>query len=159
MHYPKPNIKAKNNQQGFTLIELMIVMVIVSLLMGTVGPLAMNSLDRAEAKQEMLSVKNWLRKISSRAFSTGQTHFVKFAGKNVVLFIDGQEQTPIENIDFEALFFPPQQLRFNKKGYVTPALLSGTYRKRPLTINLKKWVNNEDDINPLDSLPSTTTYE
>jgi prepilin-type N-terminal cleavage/methylation domain-containing protein len=131
---------------GFTLIELMIVMSIVAILMGLVGPLAINSLEKAQAKQEMLTVKNWLRKVSYRAFSTGQHHIVKFSGKNITLFIKNQEDNLIENKNLESLFFQPQQLVYNIKGFVSPTLLEGTYRGKPLTVDLKKWVNHEDNI-------------
>ena len=134
------------NQQGFTLIELMIVMTIVALLVGLVGPLAINSLEKAQAKQEMLTVKNWLRKISYRAFTTGQEHIVRLAGKNVILYSKGQPHMPIENRDLEALFFQPQELNYNVKGFVSPTTLVGTYKGKPLSLNLKEWVNGEEPV-------------
>jgi len=135
-------------QRAFTLIELMIVMSIVALLMGMVGPLAINSLDKAQAKQEMLTVKNWLRKVSSRAFSTGQAHVIKLSGKNVQLYVKGDEQNLIENKTFESLFFQPQEVNYNKKGFVTTDEIVGSYRNKPLTLNLKKWVNGEEPLEP-----------
>lgn len=138
--------KHQNPNTGFTLIELMIVMSIVALLMGMVGPLAINSLERAKAKQEMLTVKNWLRKVSSRAFSTGQAHVVKLSGKNVQLYVKGDEKNLIENKTFESLFFQPQLVNYSKKGFVSTDIVAGTYRNRPLTINLKKWVNAEETL-------------
>ncbi|WP_177207999.1 pilus assembly FimT family protein [Pseudoalteromonas denitrificans] len=144
--------KYSNSNKGFTLIELMIVMSIVALLMGMVGPLAINSLERAQAKQEMLTVKNWLRKVSARAFSTGQAHVVKLSGKNVQLYVKDDEQNLIENKTFESLFFQPQEINYSKKGFVAIDKIEGTYRGRPLILNLKKWVNGED---PLDTQVST----
>jgi len=130
--------------KGFTLIELMIVMSIVALLMGMVGPLAINSLEKAQAKQEMLSLKNWFRKISARAFNTGQAHVVKLAGKQVILYIEDNEQQPIENVTFESLFFQPKLLHYSSKGYVDTDTVTGTYRGKPLTLDLKNWVNGEE---------------
>lgn len=129
--------------KGFTLIELMIVMSIVALLMAMVGPLAINSLEKAQAKQEMLSVKNWLRKISYRAFTTGQQHVVRLSGKNIILYVKGREKTLIEDKTFESLFFQPQELNYNTKGFVMPDKLVGTYRDKQLIINLNEWVNGE----------------
>jgi prepilin-type N-terminal cleavage/methylation domain-containing protein len=142
----KNKLTRLRKQQGFTLIELMIVMSIVALLMGLVGPLAINSLEKAQAKQELLTVKNWLKKISYRAFTTGQTHIVKLAGKNVMLYSKGQQTMPIENRDFEALFFQPQELIYNKKGIVSPSNLVGTYKGQPLLLNLTEWVNGEEPV-------------
>jgi len=139
-------ISTLKTQRAFTLIELMIVMTIVALLMGMVGPLAINSLDRAQAKQEMLTVKNWLRKVSARAFSTGQAHVVKLSGKNVQLYVKGDEQNLIENKTFESLFFQPQLVSYSKKGFVSTGIVEGTYRNRQLAINLKEWVNAEEPL-------------
>jgi prepilin-type N-terminal cleavage/methylation domain-containing protein len=138
-------VKAKISS-GFTLIELMIVMSIVALLMGMVGPLAINSLEKAQAKQEMLTVKNWLRKVSYRAFTTGTEHIVKLSGKNIILQIKGDAELPIENKTFESLFFQPQELRYSQKGFVSPKQLIGTFRGKPMVVDLNQWVNNEKDI-------------
>jgi prepilin-type N-terminal cleavage/methylation domain-containing protein len=136
------------NQQGFTLIELMIVMTIVALLTAMVGPLAMNSVDKAQAKQEMLSIKNWLRKVSYRAFTTGQAHTIQLSGNRVILYAGSLENSPIEDKTLTSLFFKPQRLNYTPKGFITPEVLEGTYRGKVLSINLNTWVNGE--IEPLD---------
>ncbi|WDE13265.1 pilus assembly FimT family protein [Thalassomonas haliotis] len=129
----------KHRQTGFTLIELMVVMSIVALLMGMVGPLAINSLEKAQAKQEMLSLKNWFRKVSARAFNTGQQHTIKLTGKQVALYVN--KQGPVESVRFEFLFFQPQTLHFSTKGFVEPLLVTGSYRGSPLTLELAAWIN------------------
>lgn len=137
---------------GFTLIELMVVMAIVALLLTMVGPLAMNAVDKANAKQEMLTIKNWLRKISYRAFTTGNSYQLKLAGKKAELFINTENNTLIDEQqnaalithNFETLFFQPQVLTYNTKGFVNPTTLQGTYRNKPLQLKLKQWVNNEE---------------
>jgi prepilin-type N-terminal cleavage/methylation domain-containing protein len=141
-------LKAKMSS-GFTLIELMIVMSVVALLMGMVGPLAINSLEKAEAKQEMLTMKNWFRKVSYRAFSTQQAHILKLSGKKVELFLNNtqfndQGQTPILSKTLKSLFFQPQELIYSAKGFVSPGIVEGLYRDKVLKINLKSWVNGED---------------
>lgn len=139
----------KKTTRGFTLIELMIVMLIVALLMGLVGPLAINSLEKAEAKQEMLTMKNWFRKVSYRAFSTQQTYVLKLSGKKVELYLNSakfndQKQTPILSKTLESLFFQPQELTYSAKGFVSPGIVEGLYRNKTITIDLKSWVNGED---------------
>lgn len=129
--------------KGFTLIELMIVMSIVALLMGMVGPLAMNGLEKAQAKQEMLSLKNWLRKIGARAFYTGKEHHVELEGKGVILFVTNEEK-PIETVNFESLFFQPQSVSYSKKGFVDVSTVTGTYRGNPIELSLTAWVNGEE---------------
>lgn len=138
------NIKLK----GFTLIELMIVMAIVSLLMGLVGPLAINSFEKATAKQELLSVKNWLEKISYRSFSTGHKHVLTLSGKQAKLFILKNELEPISSKAFDALFFQPQEIEFSKNGFSNTEKIIGTYRNTPLVIELHNSVNRLEKIKP-----------
>jgi len=143
--------KVKTKNSGFTLIELMVVMSIVALLMTMVGPLAINTVEKANAKQEMLTMKNWLRKISMRAFSTGNSYQLKLAGKKAELFLtlDNNAQENIQpnsavlTHNFETLFFQPQILTYSAKGFVSPALVEGTYRGKKLQLELGTWVNGE----------------
>ncbi len=136
--------------RGFTLIELMVVMSIVALLMTMVGPLAISAVDKANAKQEMLTMKNWLRKISYRAFATGNSYQLKLTGKKAELFVkpSGTEQiiSPIISHTFETLFFQPQILTYTNKGFVTPAAIEGTYRGNILQLNLNEWVNGKEPL-------------
>jgi len=133
-----------NEKTGFTLIELMIVLTIVGFLMTMVGPLAVQSVEKAQAKQEMLMMKNWLRKISARSFNTGQAFELKLAGVKAELYIKGETQQPIISQTFESLFFQPQEFLYNHRGFITPNILIGTYRERPIKINLSSWVNGEE---------------
>ena len=134
--------------RGFTLIELMVVMAIVALLLTMVGPLAINAVDKANAKQEMLNMKNWLRKISYRAFATGNSYQLKLTGKKAELFVidenDEKLQPPLISKTLDALFFKPQILTYNPKGFVTPTLVEGTYRNKTLKVDLSEWVNGEE---------------
>ena len=147
------NILLKSKYKGFTLIELMVVMSIVALLLTMVGPLAINAVDKANAKQEMLTMKNWLRKISYRAFATGNEYQLKLAGKKAELFAieSGMEQSdeiqqlsPLITHTFESLFFQPQVLTYSAKGFVTPTLVEGSYRNNTLKVDLSQWVNGEE---------------
>ena len=131
--------------KGFTLIELMIVMSIVALLMGMVGPLAINSVDKARAKQEMLTLKNWLKKVSARAFYTGNKHDVSFNGKTIELYIENSE-LPFESVDFDSLFFQPQRIQFSINGFVNQHTLEGTFRDKPMVLDLYHWLNEEQVI-------------
>jgi len=136
-------VLSTKQSSGFTLIELMVVMSIVALLLTMVGPLAINSLEKAQAKQEMLSLKNWFRKVSARAFTTGKSHVIQLSGKQVNLYVNEQKKKLLESVIFDSLFFQPQTLTYNNKGFVTPDNLTGTYRGKPLTLELKNWVNGQ----------------
>ncbi len=131
---------------GYTLVELMIVMVIVSLIMGVVGPLTIRGMEKAEAKSELLSIKNWLKQISYQAYASGKELNFIVAGKRIVLSEQNNERV-LKSVEVEYLFFQPQKITFNNKGFVFPHKLEGTYRDLPLTLNLNGWIN-EDGIKP-----------
>ena len=44
-------------ERGFTLIELMVVLIISSLLLSLVGPLALERIDAYRAKKELLDIR------------------------------------------------------------------------------------------------------
>lgn len=143
-------------QTGFTLIELMVVMSIVALLMGMVGSLAINSVDKAKAKEELLTVQNWLKKLSSRAYFTGQAHNLVFSGKQASLYTELNSATPLKVVEFEFLFFQPQTLFFNGNGFVTPTSLHTSYRNQTVSYNLTDWVNGEINTNEAEHTPVLT---
>ncbi len=151
----------KIRNKGFTLIELMIVMSIVALLLSLVGPMAIQNLEKAEAKQEMLQMKNWLKKISYRASATGQQHLLKLSGSQAVLYMIDESQSQNQNQStsqliisktFNSLTFKAQQLTYSVKGFVTPELLQGQYRSKDLTININQWVNGAQPLNVADAV-------
>jgi prepilin-type N-terminal cleavage/methylation domain-containing protein len=152
-------IKQLKKHGGFTLIELMVVMAIVALLMSMVGPLAINAVDKANARQEMLTMKNWLRKISYRAFATGNSYQLKLSGNKVELFLissdttsnineeitdESNKQIPVISRTFAALFFQPQALTYNANGFVSPTSVNGQYRGKTMLLNLDDWINHQE---------------
>lgn len=136
----------KRINRGFTLIELMIVMSIVALLMGLVGPMVIGSVEKAQAKQELLTAKNWFLKISHRAFSSGQTLYLELAGKKVTLYsTNHQNKKQIIHTELmEYVFFKPKILTYNAKGFVYPDSIEATFRQTPMLIDLKKQVNGDE---------------
>ena len=125
-------------------------MAIAAALLALVGPLTLNSIERAQAKTEMLSFKNWLRKISYRAYTTGTAYRLSVAGKRAELTElaahNNDETLPVLSIrQMEALFFQPQHLVFNEQGFVYPSSFNVTYRDQSLTIDLSVWVNGNEE--------------
>lgn len=125
---------AIGKKAGFTLIELLVVLTIVGLLIGLVGPLTINSLNRAEARAERLKFINWLRFLSHEAYLTATPVDVEFNGKSLQIH---RPETPVINQTFEYLFFPPQVMRVNQNGFVEPLSLSVSFQGNNQTINLE----------------------
>lgn len=126
--------------KGFTLIELMVVMAVVALLVGLVGPLTMQQLDKAQAKAELLNLKRELVAVSQRAFFSDMQLTAKLAGKELSVFSE-DNQTIIYNKNFDYLFFQPQEIVFNNIGFVSLISINANYRDEPLTINLNDLIN------------------
>lgn len=123
------------SSNGFTLIELMIVMAIVALLMSFVGPMAMNSLERAEAKSELLELKQVLLKSSQKAFSSGKRLTVKLNGK-LLEIVNSDSPKVLKSSSFDYLFFQPTEVTFNNRGLTESKLVKGLYRNRELQIDV-----------------------
>lgn len=132
----------KRATKGFTLIELMVVMVIMSLLISVVGPLSVRSLDKAEAKQEMLGLKNLLVKVSERSFYHNKKHILHFNGKSLKLFSADSDEALLTK-SFTSLFFFPVTIEYNQNGFVKQKMLTGTYRGNSIELDLEKWVNSQ----------------
>ncbi|WP_462146558.1 type II secretion system protein [Pseudoalteromonas gelatinilytica] len=130
-------------QQGFTLMELMVVMTIITLLTGLVGPMTINSLEKAEAKSELLTIKGQLRKISYRSYILQSASEVTFKGHLMtVKYLNSTE----ESLTFEQkiLFFDEQVLYFNSYGFVSPLELSVAYREQKIQLDLAAIINTSE---------------
>jgi prepilin-type N-terminal cleavage/methylation domain-containing protein len=128
---------------GFTMIELTIVMTIVALLMSLVGPLTIQGYEKIKAKEEQLALKNWIRANSHRSFATGQTgdfilkerqvFFVYKSHKNLTQSDNQNESVLLGQADklqqvmserkFNHLSFEPQILSVNTFGLIFPTTL------------------------------------
>ncbi|GHF80836.1 hypothetical protein GCM10017161_05190 [Thalassotalea marina] len=112
--------------------------------MGLVGPLTMRSLEKAEAKEEFLAVKNWIKKISYKAYYTGRTHQIKAEGKQITLIIDGDNAQSSVVQHFESVFFTSQVVVFNSMGFANKDYIVGRFRNNEFKIDLRDWVNGEE---------------
>jgi prepilin-type N-terminal cleavage/methylation domain-containing protein len=125
--------------KGVTLIELLVVITIMMTMMTLVGPLAINTVDKAEAQSEYLSFCGILRSASVKAFANGSGINMSLNQNGIVAFVvqlkigDNQEQSSTEHeiiIDrtYEFLNFPNTELKFNKNGM--PNLTTIKFKQR-----------------------------
>jgi prepilin-type N-terminal cleavage/methylation domain-containing protein len=128
-----PDLKKSH---GFTLIELMIVMVITALLMGVVGPLAFKSLERVQAKAELFSLSNTITKAGQYAFTHNQSIIIRFAGRELKLITQPHSRV-LSTRNLEFLFFQPQDVSISKSGLTQSQAVKAMYKGGVLTLNVK----------------------
>jgi prepilin-type N-terminal cleavage/methylation domain-containing protein len=122
--------------KGFTLIELIMVLSIVSLLLAVVAPISINAVDKTEAKTELLSTTKWIKNIGFQAFIEQQNYALKLSGNTLSLYSQPSNQL-VKSKTLESLKFTQQWVNFNSNGFVTPQKISGHFRGEPLSILLE----------------------
>ena len=119
---------------GFTLIEILLVVVLVSILAALVAPLGVTQVEKARAQTEWLTLDRELGRLSMDAFLRGDFVSVDAAGKQLAWEFQGGKRGSIE---FEQLFFSPaQRITINPNGIADrpEILVLQRDRQRSLTI-------------------------
>lgn len=135
------------SHRGFTLIELMVVMVILGTMLSLVAPLAVKNVDKAKVRTEIAQLNNWINKISFSSYYKGLSTIAFFDGKSVSVYVlpkkqvnvaddEQNEKTVIDRIDFDSLFFQPQQIEFNKNGFPQQEKLTYQLNDELITLNV-----------------------
>ena len=127
-------------RKGFTLIELIIVLSIVSLLLSVVAPISIKAVDKTEAKTELLSTTKWIKNIGFQSFIEQQSYMLELNGNTLSLYKKPSNDL-VKTKQLESLSFTQQWVNFNANGFITPEQISGHFRGEPLTISLES--NNE----------------
>lgn len=100
---------------GFTLVELLVVVAIMGVLLALVGPLGVEFSDKVRAQNEFLELGYQLRRDSARAFLTSSSIEYHFAGQG--LTVSGYSSGAIEQT-FEFISFEQSQyVIFNTAGF------------------------------------------
>lgn len=136
--------------KGFTLIELMVILVIMGVLLSLVGPLAVQNLDKVTVKTEEKQFQNWLIKTSFSAFNRGSPLALNLQGHQVVVYAatqfeqegsseaNSEDTDPIDSITFETLFFQPQTLLLNKNGFPSADTVEYQLTDKQFSINVQQ---------------------
>ena len=128
---------------GFTLLELVVVLSLVGLLLTVVAPVSISTLEKSEAKTELLSAKKWLKQLSYQAYISSNTVILKLNDNQVKVFSANNLTTPIQIKEFLSLSFPQQTIFINSKGVAQPTILEGRYRSQIWQLSLTEQVVNE----------------
>ncbi|MDN4503137.1 type II secretion system protein [Alteromonadaceae bacterium BrNp21-10] len=131
-----PSLKNPFNflNSGFTLIELLVVMAILSIVMGLVGPLALNSVDKAQARTEVMTLTRWLDNLSYRAFLSQQEIHIELNGKQAIASSGLVDY--VKSVDFDYLYFQPQSLLLNHNGFSQKRQIQYHFNEQTMVIQL-----------------------
>ena len=121
-------------QHGFTLIEVLVVMLLVSVLITLVAPVGAKQVEKARAQTEYLELDRQIGRLALDAFLRSDFVTLNAAGKQLAWEFEEGERGAVE---FEQLFFGAEQrVVINPNGIANPQLLELLQRDRPRTIEI-----------------------
>jgi prepilin-type N-terminal cleavage/methylation domain-containing protein len=98
---------------GFTLIELIIVVLIIMLGAGLVGPLSLKELNKSRAKVEYLELRNTLKIMTTQAYARGFGYQVVLAEKTMTIKSSKGEKA----YNYEYITLPKLSFFINSNGF------------------------------------------
>lgn len=105
--------------QGFTLIELIVVMAVISVVMMLLGPLSQAQVERNKAFAEWSEVQRVFELVAKEAYLDGTAYTLHLDGTELKITSAKQSSEKVYNYTY--VFFPKQQIEFNHHGYVMSA--------------------------------------
>jgi len=120
--------------RGFTLVEILLVVVLMSVLIALVAPLGIQQVEKARAQAEWLTLDREIGRLSLDAFVRSDFVTLVAAGKQLEWqFDDGRKGA----IEFEQLFFSPeQQVTINPNGIADRLQIEVLQRERRRTLQI-----------------------
>lgn len=113
--FKKQSVVKKDNA-GFTLIELMVVMAIISIAYSLVGPNLLQSYENIQARAEVRELNETIKKLSYKAFLTGKE--IDIALENNVVRYNFTKNDKQIKLNYRYLRFPAQQLKVSSSGFI-----------------------------------------
>jgi len=149
----KWSISSLPKQVGVTLIELLVVITIMMTMITLVAPLAINTVDKAEAQTEYLSFCGLLRSMSVQAFANGSGIQIELTNNNLSAYIvphslgyksqnSLQENKIIIERSYQYLNFSDTELKLNKNGMPNLITISLTQRNKTRELDLITLLEN-----------------
>ena len=123
-----------NQDKGFTLLELLVVMAIMGTSLALVGPLVFDQVDKTKANAELKQLQQLIDSTASIAYLSGQPVLMQFDGKS--LRRDRAQKSDVR--EFEFLFFKPLSFSINSNGQLPAATLEVTSHRKTIRLPIGK---------------------
>jgi len=120
---------------GFTLIELMVVLAIMGTAFALVGPNIMKSYDKIKVQTDIVDLNETLKKISYKAFINGRKVIVKFSADKIAYQYVGNFEIHYKNYSF--IRFTTQELKFTEAGFTDSTHIDVLIANEKIKISLK----------------------
>ena len=132
----------KDKSYGFTLIELMIVVVIIALGAGLIGPLSLKELNKSKAKIEYLELRNTLKTMTTVAYARGFGYQVVLAAKTMTIISANGEQV----YNYEHIVLPRVSFYINHNGFPSVDSLVVMVGKKQQSLNMVDMLGVKQDV-------------
>ena len=120
--------------RGFTLIEVLLVVLLASILITLVAPVGVVQVEKARAQTEFLELDRQVGRLAMDAFVRSDFVTLHAAGKQLAWEFEGGDRG---NIEFEQLFFAAEQrVVINPNGIADPQVLELQQRERSRTLEM-----------------------
>ncbi len=118
--------------RGFTLVELLVVLVISTAALAIVGPVSIDQIQASQGRAEVQELRSLIKQLSYRAYTTGKTHKLLLNGNRASASLDEWQFSK----NFKRIEFSNTTLTFNNHGFVSPDHLSVTNKNTTLVVDL-----------------------
>lgn len=120
--------------RGFTLIEILLVVLLTSILITLVAPVGLVQVEKARAQTEYLELDRQVGRLAMDAFVRSDFVTLHATGKQLAWAFEAGDSGAIE---FEQLFFDPvQRVVINPNGIADPQVLELLQRDRSRTLEM-----------------------
>lgn len=122
----------RSNISGFTMIELMIVLIIMGMMMAIVAPVSMQAIERSEAKVELQELKNWIKQLANQAVLTSTPITLELDGGEAKL--TGDKLLEVQKLNY--VVFAKKSLKINQFGIAVPQQVEASFKGEKLILKV-----------------------
>lgn len=122
--------RIKSSAAGFTLIEVLVVMIIAAAGISLVGPRLFNTYEKIKASSEEQKLFDIIEAVKMRAFCRQVSYTILFEEKNI------SWKNRDVFVKFNYLIFPESSITFNGNGFPDTNAIKYIMRGREKVVNI-----------------------